>query len=330
MKIKKISFIVIKSGEVYDMSELVISVSWQGRRGAAARSLNVSLIDDYGYGHTRSYIKIEEGHQCVFIYNGTELFRGIIMKQTYSNKKIMSITAYDNGIYLSNNKDTFKYTNITASEVFKDCCKRFDLPYTEAADTQYRISELTKSGTTAWDAIADALSQTYAANGIRYYVMSDKGNLKLIRRRENIVQWVIEKGQNLISYSYSNSIENIKTRIKIISKEGGVVSQKINTDIEKKIGVFQDIGKPDEDAEEAKSIELVANLLKEKGSPNKTFTVEAVGITEVFSGVGVFIIIKEIGMSKIFYVEEDVHSFSDNKHNMKLKLGFAEDIKELG
>ena len=159
--------------------------------------------------------------------------------------------------------------------------------------------------------------------------MSEKGKLKLIRRKENIVQWVIEKGQNLISYSYSNSIENIKTRIKIICKEGNVVSQKINADIEKKIGIFQEIGKPDEDAEKAKSVELAANLLKEKGSPGKTFDVEALGIAQVCSGVGVFIIIKEIGMSKTFYVEEDNHTFSDNKHTMRLKLSFANDIKEL-
>ncbi len=325
----KINFIVIQNGDVFDVSELVISATWQGRRGSAARSLTVNLLDDYGYGHTRSYVKVEEGHQCIFSIDGTELFRGMIMKQTYTNKKTMSITAYDNGIYLSNNKDTFTYNNITATEVFKDCCKRFGIPYSEAADTQYKISELTKSSTTAWDAVSDALSQTYEANGIRYYVMSDKGKLKLIRRRENIVQWVIEKGQNLISYSYGNSIENIKTRIKILSKEGEVVSQKINSDIEKKIGIFQDIGKPEEDANEAKSIELAANLLKEKCEPNRSFTVEAMGIAEVYSGVGVFIIIKEIGMSRTFYVEEDTHTFSDNKHSMKLKLNFAADIKEL-
>ncbi len=325
----KINFIVIKNSDVFDMSELVISIVWQGRRGSAARSITVNLLDDYGYGHTRSYIKVEEGHQCIFSIDGTELFRGMIMKQAYTNKKTMSITAYDNGIYLSNNKDTFTYKNITASEVFKDCCKRFGMPYSDVADTKYKIAELTKPNTTAWDIVSDALSQTYSANGIRYYVMSDKGNLKLIRRRENIVQWVIENGQNLINYSYSNSIENIKTRIKILSKEGDVVSQKINSDIEKKIGVFQDIGKPDEDAEKAKSVELAANLLKEKGNPNQNFTVEAMGIAEVYSGVGVFIIIKEIGMSRTFYVEEDTHTFSDNKHIMKLKLSFATDIKEL-
>ncbi len=325
----KVSFIVIKGKNTYDMSELVISVTWQGRRGSAARSLTVSLLDDYGDGHTRSYIKAEEGTQCIFCLDGKELFRGIIMKQTYTNRKTMSITAYDNGIYLSNNKDSFTYKNITASEVFKDCLKRFGIPYSEAADTGYKISELTKSGATAWDIISDALSQTYKAKGIRYYVMSDKGKLKLIKRKENIVQWVIENGQNLISYSYSNSIENIKTRIKILSKEGEVVSQKVNPEIEKRIGIFQDIGKPDEDAEKAKSVELAANLLKESGNPNRSFNVEAMGIAEVYSGVGVFIVIKEIGMSRTFYVEEDVHTFNDNKHNMKLKLSFAADIKEL-
>ena len=67
-----------------------------------------------------------------------KLFRGMIMKQSHSNKKTMSITAYDNGIYLSNNKDTFNYKNITAAEVFKDCCKRFGLPYMGVADNNIK------------------------------------------------------------------------------------------------------------------------------------------------------------------------------------------------
>lgn len=102
-----------------DITNLVEEIKWKGRKGSAARSLTAKIIDDDGCNHARSGVDVEEGHQCIFSYDGKELFRGIIMKTVQTDKKTMTFTAYDNGIYLSNNKDTFIYEDKTASEIFK-------------------------------------------------------------------------------------------------------------------------------------------------------------------------------------------------------------------
>lgn len=323
-----ISLIIIKGEQGYDVTQLVEQIKWKGRKGSSSRTLTVKLIDDDGYKHARSEIDVEQGHQCLFKYNGTELFRGIIMTQTQTNKKTMTFTAYDNGIYLANNKDTFTYENKTATEVFKDCCTRFGLPMGEVANCTYKIPELTKSKTTAFDAIADALSLDFDATGIRHYVASEKGKIKLLTRRENIMQWVIEVGQNLTSYSYTRSIEDIKTRVKMVSKEGTTLAEKSNAALEKKIGVFQEIDKPDESLTTAQINDLISSILDEKSTPERTLNVEAVGIAEVISGIGVYIIIPELNLSRTFYVDEDVHVFEDNLHTMSLKLNYANDLSK--
>lgn len=321
-----ISLIIIKGEQGYDVTQLVEQVKWKGRKGSSSRTLNVTLIDDDGYKHARSDIDVEQGHQCLFSYNGTELFRGIIMTQTQSNRKKLQFTAYDNGIYLANNKDTFTYENKTASDVFRDCCTRFGLPMGEVANCSYKIPELTKSKTTAFDAIADALSLDFDATGIRHYVSSDKGKISLLTRRENIMQWVIEVGQNLSSYSYTRSIEDIKTRVKLVSKEGTTLAEKSNAALEKKLGVFQEIDRPDESLTTAQINDLIASILDEKSTPERTLDVEAMGIAEVISGIGVYIIIPELGLSRTFYVDEDTHTFKDNLHTMSLKLNYANDL----
>lgn len=321
-----ISLIIIKGEQGYDVTQLVEQVKWKGRKGSSSRTLNVTLIDDDGYKHARSEIDVEQGHQCLFSYNGTELFRGIIMTQTQSNRKKLQFTAYDNGIYLANNKDTFTYENKTASDVFRDCCTRFGLPMGEVANCSYKIPELTKSKTTAFDAIADALSLDFDATGIRHYVSSDKGKISLLTRRENIMQWVIEVGQNLSSYSYTRSIEDIKTRVKLVSKEGTTLAEKSNAALEKKLGVFQEIDRPDESLTTAQINDLIASILDEKSTPERTLDVEAMGIAEVISGIGVYIIIPELGLSRTFYVDEDTHTFKDNLHTMSLKLNYANDL----
>lgn len=323
-----VSLIVVKGTQGYDVTELVEQIKWRGRKGSSSRTLTVKLIDDDGYKHARSGIDVEQGQQCLFNYNGKELFRGIIMKQVQNSKKRLTFTAYDNGIYLANNKDTFTYENKTASDVFKDCCTRFGLPMGEVANCTYKIPELTKSKTTAFDAIADALSLDFDATGIRHYVASEKGKIKLLTRRENIMQWVIEVGQNLSTYTYTRSIEDIKTRIKLVSKEGTTIAERKNSSLESKIGVFQNIDQPDESLTKAQINDLIDSMLDEQSTPERTLDVEAVGIPDVISGIGVYIIIKELGLSRTFYVDEDTHIFEDNKHTMTLKLNYANDLSK--
>lgn len=323
-----ICLVLKKGGQYYDITQLVEQVKWRGRKGSSSRTLAVQMIDDDGYQHARSGIDVEQGHQCLFYYNGTELFRGILMAQTQNHKKKLSFTAYDNGIYLANNKDTFTYENKTASEVFRDVCSRFGLPMGEVSECSYRIPELTKSKTTGFDAIADALSLDFDATGIRHFITSTKGKLNLLTRRENILQWVIETGQNLTSYTYTRSIEDIKTRIKMISKEGTAIAERSNPVLEGKIGVFQEIEKPDESLSTAQVNDLVVSMLEEKSTPERTLSVDAVGIPEVISGMGVYIIIPELGISRTFYVDEDTHTFQDNLHTMTLKLNYANDLSK--
>lgn len=312
-----ISLILYRDGKTYDISELVESIKWKGRKGSAARSVSISLLDCKG---AQSGIDVTKGHQLIFIYKGKELFRGMIMSQQQSESFKMPITAYDNGIYLSNNKDTFVYENKTVHDIFIDVCKRFGIKYSDVAKTSYKIPELTKSKTTAWDAILDAISQDFKATGTKYYVNSSKGVLSLIKRRENILQWVLETGGNIMSYTHKKSIEDIKTRLKILSDEDKVYAVKKNIELEKKIGIFQDIEKKDDDLSEAKLQEHIKETLKEISTPEISLSVEALGIPDVISGVGAYVIIDELGIKRTFYVDEDTHTFKGSSHTMNLTL----------
>lgn len=312
-----INLILYRDSKTFDISELVESIKWKGRKGSAARSVSISLLDCKG---AQSGINVTKGHQLIFSYKGKELFRGMIMSQQQSESFKMPITAYDNGIYLSNNKDTFVYENKTVHDIFIDVCKRFGIKYSDVAKTSYKIPELTKSKTTAWDAILDAISQDFKATGTKYYVNSSKGVLSLIKRRENILQWVLETGGNIMSYTYKKSIEDIKTRLKILSDEDKVYAVKKNTELEKKIGIFQDIEKKDDDLSEAKLQEHIKETLKEISTPEISLSVEALGIPDVISGVGVYVIIDELGIKRTFYVDEDTHTFKGGSHTMNLTL----------
>ena len=150
--------------------------------------------------------------------------------------------------------------------------------------------------------------------------------MSLIERRENILQWVIETGVNLQDYSQSKSIEKIKTRVKLLSKEGAVLAEATDAALEKKLGIFQEVVQVKDEMNTGQLTELVNTTLAENNKATTSLSVTALGLPEVITGVGVFIIVKPLGISKTYYVEEDTHTFEGHYHSMNLKLSVAGDL----
>lgn len=326
----RIQLLVVKDKKTIDMTNLVQSVRWSGRKGSSARTITVAMIDDDGYRHARSGIDVADGNQCVFLVDGKERFRGILMNQNQGDNKQLKFKAYDNGIYLANNKDTFVYKNKTADQVFSDVCSRFGIPTGEIAKCSYKIPELTKSKTTGQDAVLDALSLDYKATGTRHFISSDKGKLSLFQRKDQVISFVVDGDANLYGYSYTKSIESIKTRVKMISKEGTTLAEKSNSSLEQKIGIFQEIQQPDESLTKAQVKDLVGSVLDTLDDPEETLMLNILGDPDVISGKAILVKIPHLGISRAYYVDSDDHTFEDNMHTMSLTLTTAAEIKKEG
>lgn len=326
----RIQLLVVKDKKTIDMTNLVKSVRWSGRKGSSARTITVAMIDDDGYRHARSGINVADGNQCVFLVDGKERFRGILMNQNQGDNKQLKFKAYDNGIYLANNKDTFVYKNKTADQVFSDVCSRFGIPTGEVAKCSYKIPEFTKSKTTGQDAVLDALSLDYKATGTRHFISSDKGKLSLLQRKDQVISFVVDGDANLYGYSYTKSIESIKTRVKMISKEGTTLAEKSNSSLEQKIGIFQEIQQPDESLTKAQVKDLVGSVLDTLDDPEETLTLNILGDPDVISGKAILVKIPHLDISRAYYVDRDDHTFEDNMHTMSLTLTTAAEIKKEG
>lgn len=326
----RIQLLVVKDKKTIDMTNLVKSVRWSGRKGSSARTITVAMIDDDGYRHARSGIDVADGNQCVFLVDDKERFRGILMNQNQGDNKQLKFKAYDNGIYLANNKDTFVYKNKTADQVFSDVCSRFGIPTGEVAKCSYKIPEFTKSKTTGQDAVLDALSLDYKATGTRHFISSDKGKLSLLQRKDQVISFVVDGDANLYGYSYTKSIESIKTRVKMISKEGTTLAEKSNSSLEQKVGIFQEIQQPDESLTKAQVKDLVGSVLDTLDDPEETLMLNILGDPDVISGKAILVKIPHLDISRAYYVDSDDHTFEDNMHTMSLTLTTAAEIKKEG
>lgn len=314
----------------WDVSGLVQEITWSGRKGSLARTLEATLLDDDAKGQDRMRLDVENGYTCVFKWKGKEKFRGIIMRQTQSEKKELKIKAYDECIYLANSKDSFSYKNKTATAIFKDCLKRAGLSLGTAVSTGYRIKSLQKSKTYFSDCLLDALSTTYKKTKKRYYIRADGGKISLLRRREHVTQWVLEVGENISGYTYDKSIEKIKTRFRIYSDKGKVVYEKKNAKMEKRLGRFMMVESVDDKQNDAQIRKLVNSLVEENGHPEESLSVSSLGLISAIAGGCLFVIIPHLKIRRTFYIDEDKHTFKGETHTMSLTLNFATDVASAG
>ncbi|MDR3345171.1 MAG: hypothetical protein LBT21_06250 [Oscillospiraceae bacterium] len=318
------TLLLIRSGQTYDISQLLVgSVQWSGRKGASARTMTATLLESGKY--PRSGIDAVQGNHLIFLYKGAELFRGLIFSDAPSDKETMSIKAFDNGVYLSNNRDTFCYKSKTLTQIFRDICTRFEIPYS-AAESGYKIPSLKKSAATAWDVLQEAMSATFTATGRRYWIYSEKDRLELILRRETTIPWVLEPGVNLISYNLSTSIEKTRTRLKMVWNTSDIdttILLEKRPELESRIGIMQEIESVSKGTPRAQYLALGKQKIAELAKPVITLSVEAIGIADIISGRCVHAILPNIA-GRTYYVDEDAHTF-DGTHRMRLKLTRTED-----
>lgn len=331
-----LKFILVKNKVGYDISDLVQKTTWSGRKNSPARSLQLTLMDNPSLGSpNRAGIDVYEGNHLIFTEDGAELFRGIIMTQIQTQDHTLTITAYDNAIYLSNNRDSFSYKKKTLTEVFLDICTKYGISRGETASVQYKIPVLTDIGVTIYDILCNALSQTYKGTGERFYIMSKHGQLHLLRRKEQITKLILETGEegssygNLTQYSYNKDIMNTRTRLKLISQQGKVMAKWADMDLEEKLGMMQDVQVSDDSMKKSKLKTLVITMLDALKKPAESLNVTALGISSIYSGTAVYIRIPDIGISRTFYVDSDTHTWDGDYHTMKLTLNFAKDLESI-
>lgn len=331
-----LKFILVKDKAGYDISDIVEKVTWSGRKNSPARSVQLQLLDDPDLGEqNRPGIDVYEGHHLIFTENDSELFRGIIMSQSRSQDRKLTVTAYDNAIYLSNNKDSFSYSKKTLTEIFLDICKRYELTRGEVAAVTYKIPAVSKVNTTIYDILCIAMSKTYQATGERYYIVSKNGQLHLLRRKEQITKLVLETGQegseygNLTQYTYTKDISNTRTRLKLISEDGKTLTQWRDGELEERLGRMQDVQQPGDELSGAKLKQQAIIQLNELKKPIESLNVTALGISTIYSGIAVYISIPEIGIGRTFYVDSDSHTWESDYHSMKLTLNFATDLESI-
>lgn len=312
----------------YDISEMVVSAELSGDTSKFNRQLNVTAIVTKD-GRTPLF-RISEGSRISLRIDNKLLFVGVVFSHEVNNEGNVTLTAYDSNVYLSKSTDSRIFKNKKASEIITLLAKDFGIKTGKIADTGYVIPYLRMSNKTLFDMVVTALKLTQGQTGKRFFIGNDGGNLALKEGAKSEKKYVFKDSMNLISASFSSSIEDTITQVKVIGgvkgKERTVIAK--NEKLRQRFGVMQALEVMDEKATESQIKQRADMLMKQKGVIDEQYNVEVLGIPEVDVGTPVYIKNVMTGIYGAFYVTSVTHTYAEN-HLMSLELSRTYDLPDI-
>lgn len=170
----------------------------QERKGAPSSLVFTVIKDDN--------IAFEHGNQVQLKVNDQPVFMGWVFIKSRDKQHHIKVTAYDQLRYLKN-KDTYMYTNKTASEVIKHLASMFNLKTGSIANTGYTIGSRIESNTTLFDMIQNALDVTLVQTGELFCLYDDFGKLTLKNIKDMKCNITID-AETAENFDYTSTIDN--------------------------------------------------------------------------------------------------------------------------
>lgn len=184
---------------------------WTTTRKGEAGKLEFTVLKD-------STIRFEEGDVVKFSVDGADLFYGYVFQKGSSKSKQIDVVAYDQIRYLKN-KDTYIYSNKTASQFLRMVAADYGLKTGTIEDTRFVIPDRVEENSTLLDMIQTALEITLSNSRIMYVLYDQAGKLTL-RSLNNMRVGALMDADTIEDYDYSTSIDKeTYNRVKLVQED---------------------------------------------------------------------------------------------------------------
>lgn len=307
----------IVQGATKDITQIVTGLSWGGDVREAARKLSLSFV--YGGDDYTSKYKPPAGSLMVLLNDqGAELFRGVVWEPEITRGE-GNITCFDHAIYLTHNKSTYKFVNMTPEAMIKKICGDFGIQTGSITAMGITLSKLILREQLLWDMIVAILTETGKRTGKKYRAVMKQGKLNVEEVGKQKQRWVIAEGSNLINATYRESLEDMRNRVVIVGDKDQVLADVKNDSLIKQYGMLQEYRR-ESNIKPAEAQVIAKNLLAELGKLSQEWEIEALGIDNVEAGQMIEVLEPVTGIVGRYYVLSDDHRVSNGVHTMHLAL----------
>jgi hypothetical protein len=297
-------------------------ITWETERKGSPGKLTFTVVKDQNISFT-------EGNPVRLTVDGVNLFYGFIFTKKRDKEQNITVTAYDQLRYLKN-KDTYVYTNKTASEFIKMVANDYNLNLGTIENTSYIIASRVEDNTTLIDMVQNALDLELTNKKTMYVLYDDFGKLtlKALERMKLGVVIDEETGEN---FDYTSTIDSqTYNKIKLVyenektGKREVYIAQDSNNI--NNWGILQYYDTLQEGENGQAKVNALLSLYNAK-TRNLKIT-NALGNLKVRAGsmVVVNLNLGDVLVQNFMLVERCKHTFNESEHKMEITLKGGEFI----
>ena len=308
-------FLVEVDGKIYEISELVKSVSYTDKLNDGCSKLEFSYIDND--------LRIQNGSVVRFKFNGANIFYGYVFKHGQNKAKEITVTAYDQLRYCKA-KDTIVVKNDTIDSLVRKMCNYFGLRTGGLASTGYKLPVSVQDDKTWLDIIYTAISDTLMNTGRWYCLRDEFGSIAIRELQELRLDLVLGDESFAYDYEYEKSIDDdFYNQIKIVSDNEDTGKRDVyitkDSDSIAKYGLLQYFEVLDKNYNPSQAKAKVDALLKLYNREVETLELSCLGDTRVRAGNSFYGQIEDIRLNKRLIVKSVTHKFIP-VHTMSLEV----------
>lgn len=315
-----------EQNSIYDISDVIESVSWSGSVLSAGRSLEFSILNN-PYDPDLKIPVVSVGDYISFLIETEELFYG----QIFSIERSASIgtityTAYDMMKNLLESTGKYNFKNTTPEAITAQVLADIQVPYSYLEPTGINIKSMLCDSKTYYDIIMGAYTQAYKVTGNRYLPMIWQRAFGVWFAVYTVGNFVLSDDLNMTATSISETLDGIKNKIRIYDDKGKQVGEVKDDSSLQKFGTFQDIYTVEDGVD---STTAAKNMLKI--NPEQTISISAIGDKNCLSGYSVTVKDTATGLSGKYWIKTDKHTWQNGTYLMELELSFEQlmDEKEI-
>lgn len=310
-----------------DISDFVNQVIWSGAATEASRTMELQLINS-PHDKQMQVPTLAMGDVVTLYEGGIRLFYGrVTARERIGEIGNSQYTCKDYMNNLLKSKISKKYKNKTAEYIAKDACKLVGISTGTLAKTKVKIAKHYGTENPVYNVIMAAYKKAALKTGIQYFPrmngnkfeVAEKGQLvgKGYNSQTGLVEegYVLSQDTSITGSRVTENIDDMVNRVAIYNKTGKQIGSVRNAAWVKAYGVYQ------ESQTQEKGSGKKEARAKLKGSA-KEIEIEAIGDQRCIAGAGIHILDSITGITGVFWIESDSHTWSGGKHTMSITLAF--------
>lgn len=300
-------------GSPRDLSGLVQTLSWSGNVDQVARELTGTLcVPRDGSVEPPA---LEEGAHLTLRWDGAARFIGPLLSATTSSQDtLVDISALDRGRFLVKNEGWYKFGSVTPEAATRTLARDYGIPVKSLVATGVSVSR--KFPGTALDKIVKTLyAMAGERTGKRYLIrFTGEGELEVVERPTAADLSIV----STMGVTNTWDITDLQNSVAIRTDTGALVRRVEDGASVARNGRLEHVilQRSGQDAgQEAQA------WLRDHGLSQK-LTVETLGDPRLISGEAVRLRDTGSGVSGLFWIDADTHTWKNGQYFCKVTLNF--------